>query len=276
MLCFPKAKINLGLQILRKRTDGYHDIETVMVPVPLHDALEVTQIATRTEIRMYGTDQIIPTESNLVFKAWKILAERHEIKPVVFHLIKRIPSGAGLGGGSSDAAAALVLLNNFFRLELSCELLTSYAAELGSDCALFVDPKPSLAEGRGEKLNPLDLNLSGYHIVIVQPRFLSDGSLGISTAQAYQKVQPCPDRVPLRKIIQRPMGEWNVNLKNDFESVIAAEFPEIAHCVKSLYNSGAVYAAMSGSGSACFGLFKTKNPVLMFSNRDFFIYSGKM
>ncbi len=275
MLCFPKAKINLGLQVLRKRLDGYHDIETVMVPVSLHDALEVTKTAPRTDIRMYGTDLFVPVEQNLVFKAWKLLADRHKIKPVIFHLAKSIPAGAGMGGGSSDAAATFVLLNNFFRLELSNDVLKTYAAELGSDCAFFIDSKPALAQGRGEILKSIELDLSNYAIAIVKPLKMSDGQTGISTPVAYSLVKPDVARIPVSEVISLPVSEWRNRLINDFEKPILQKYPEIVGIISKLYNAGAVYAAMSGSGSACFGLFETKNPTLNFS-RDFFVHIAKM
>jgi len=275
MLCFPKAKINLGLQVLRKRPDGYHDLETVMVPVALHDALEITETASRTDIRMYGTDFLIPVEQNLVYKAWKLMADRHRIRPVIFHLAKSIPSGAGLGGGSSDAAAALVLLNNFFRIGLSADLLRSYAAELGSDCAFFIDSKPALAQGRGEILNSVNIDLSAYTIVIVKPLKMHDGLSGVSTPVAYSLVKPDAARIPLNDILSMPVAEWRNNLVNDFEKPILEKYPEIAEIIGKLYAGGAVYAAMSGSGSACYGLFTTKNPALSFS-RDFFVHVSQM
>ncbi len=275
MLCFPKAKINLGLQVLRKRPDGYHDIETVMVPVPLHDALEVTETASRTDIRMYGTDFLIPVEQNLVYKAWTLMADRHGIKPVLFHLAKKIPSGAGMGGGSSDASAALVLLNNFFRLDLSTDVLKSYAAELGSDCAFFIESKPALAQGRGELLKNIELDLSAYTIAIVKPLKMHDGLSGVSTPVAYSLVKPDAERASLNDMISRPVNEWRHNLINDFEKPIAQKYPEINYIIQQLYEAGAVYAAMSGSGSACFGLFESKNPALNFS-RDFFVHVAQM
>jgi len=274
MLCFPKAKINLGLQVLRKRHDGYHDLETVMVPVTLHDSLEVTETAARTDIRMYGTDLYVPVEQNLVFKAWQILADRHKIKPVIFHLAKRIPAGAGMGGGSSDAAAALVLLNNFFRLELPTDVLKTYATDLGSDCAFFIDSKPALSRGRGEILTDIELDLSAYTIAIVKPLRMSDGQTGVSTPVAYSLVNPDAERVPVNEVISLPVNKWRKKLINDFEKPISERYPEIAEIIAKLYNAGAVYAAMSGSGSACFGLFETKNPALDFS-RDFFVHIAK-
>lgn len=275
MLCFPKAKINLGLQVLRKRPDGYHDIETVMVPVSLHDSLEVTETAPRTDIRMYGTDLFVPVEQNLVYKAWKLLADRHKIKPVVFHLAKCIPAGAGMGGGSSDAAAALVLLNNFFRLELPNDVLKNHAAEIGSDCAFFIDSKPALAKGRGEILKTIELDLSAYTIAIVKPLKLSDGQTGVSTPVAYSLVKPDAERIPVSEVISLPVSDWRNKLINDFEKPISERYPEIAEIIAKLYSAGAVYAAMSGSGSACYGLFETKNPALDFS-RDFFVHIAKI
>jgi len=271
MLCFPRAKINLGLHVLAKRNDGYHDIETVMMPVALHDSLEVTETTLRTEIRMYGASHFIPTEDNLVYKAWKLMADNHGIKPVCFHLVKAIPSGAGLGGGSSDGATALVLLNNFFRLELPAQLLKEYAAQLGSDCALFIDSKPALAKGRGEVLTDVNIDLSACSVAIVQPRRLSDGQSGVSTSFAYSLIKPDASRTPLSELIKFPVRQWRGMLVNDFEKPVAEQYPEIKSIIDSLYDAGAVYASLSGSGSACFGLFETKNPALSFS-RDFFVH----
>jgi 4-diphosphocytidyl-2-C-methyl-D-erythritol kinase len=270
MLCFPKAKINLGLYVLNKRSDGFHNIETIMLPIQLHDSLEVSTISSKTEIIMYGANINIPLEKNLIYKAWKLLTERHSIEPVLFHLVKQIPSEAGLGGGSSDAAGALILLNNFFNLKLSNDLLKRYASEIGSDCAFFIESKPALAQGRGEILRNINVDLSKYTIVVVKPNKLSDNNKGVSTAHAFSLVEPVFGRTPLIDIISCPIRTWRSKLFNDFEKPIINKYPQIGEIINHLYESGAIYASLSGSGSACFGIFETKNPALNLG-QDFYV-----
>ncbi len=271
MLCFPQAKINLGLHVLRRRPDGYHDIETVMIPVPLHDALEVKEAAHTTEIRIFGSEIAIPLEQNLVYKAWKRLSDVYGISPVLFHLVKQIPSGAGLGGGSSDAAAALSLLNSYFSIGLSDDELRIHAAELGSDCPFFIDATPSIASGRGEILERTSIRLDELTLVIVFPKKLSDGSSGMATSIAYGLVQPADNRPSIEKIVQGPVTQWRTNLINDFQAPVVQRYPEIGQIIHRLYEGGAVYASLSGSGSACYGLFQKKNPDLKF-DRDCSIF----
>ena len=260
MIVFPLAKINLGLHVLNKRSDGFHNIETIMYSVSLFDALEVVDISKKTEIIIFGNSkQEIPTEENLIYKAWKLLFDKHGIKPVTFNLVKHVPAQAGLGGGSSNAAFALVLLNDFFNLNLPKDVLKKYAAEIGSDCSFFIEPKASLVQGRGEILSPIDLDLSNYYIAIVKPNKLFDGSGGISTKEAYSIVKPNNDRISLIDIVKKPIEEWKKELVNDFQKPIQNIYKQIEDVINQLYSDGAIYAAMSGSGSACFGLFDKKN-----------------
>ncbi|NLL28911.1 MAG: 4-(cytidine 5'-diphospho)-2-C-methyl-D-erythritol kinase [Bacteroidales bacterium] len=276
MITFPLAKINLGLHVLNKRSDGFHNIETIMYPISLFDALEIVDISKKTEIIIFGNSkQEIPTEKNLIYKAWKLLFDKHGIKPVIFNLVKHIPAQAGLGGGSSNAAFALVLLNDFFKLNLSKDVLKKYAAEIGSDCPFFIEPKASLVQGRGEKLSPIDLDLSNYYIAIVKPNKLFDGSGGISTKEAYSIVKPSNDRISLIDIVKKPIEEWKNELVNDFQKPIQNIHKQIEDVINQLYRDGAIYAAMSGSGSACFGLFDKKNINLNF-DKNYFLHISRL
>ena len=245
MLLFPNAKINLGLHVIRKRPDGYHDIETLFYPVPgLCDVLELVH-ADRFGMHCYNAE--IAGE-NLCEKAWRLLAARYDIPPVAIHLYKKIPMGAGLGGGSSDAAFTLTGLNTMFGLNLSQDELAGLAAQLGSDCAFFVYNRPMLARGRGEILAPFDLSLKHTLRIYPQPVF-------VSTREAYAGITPHEPAMPLETVLKRPVEEWKDLLVNDFEETVFARHPELATAKKSLYYNGAVYAAMSGSGSALFALY---------------------
>ena len=250
MICFPNAKINLGLHILSKRTDGYHNIETVFYPVNLCDALEIVPapegktVFTQTGIPVSGTP-----EDNLVMKAYCLLKKDFDIPKITIYLRKKIPFGAGLGGGSSDAAFMIKLLNNYADLKLSLEQMETYAAQIGADCPFFIQNKPVFAEGIGNIFSPLTVSLQNYHLVVVKP------SVSVSTKEAYAQVKPQKPVAPLREIISLPVGEWKNNLINDFEPGVFALYPEIAEIKQRLYAEGALYASMSGSGSAVFGIF---------------------
>ncbi|PKP02463.1 MAG: 4-(cytidine 5'-diphospho)-2-C-methyl-D-erythritol kinase [Bacteroidetes bacterium HGW-Bacteroidetes-6] len=274
MIAFAPAKINLGLHILSKREDGFHNIETLMVPIPWYDVLELLPATGKTKIIMHCSVEKIETERNLVFKAWQLLNKHHNIAPVCFHLLKAIPSGAGLGGGSSDAVTALKMLNRFFNLNLPNNQLHRYASELGSDCPFFVETRPSIARGKGEILTPFDIDLSRLTLLVAKHRNLSDGRQGISTAQAYSSIVPNKNRKNISELASLPIEKWVSHLQNDFQPVIEKQFPEIRTLITSFYNAGAKYAAMSGSGSACFGIFDKKNPDLQLSSRDFQVFSS--
>ena len=260
MLLFPNCKINLGLNITRKREDGYHDIETVFYPVGLKDALE----GIKSEVNnsegsglVFSSSglQVTGDESdNLCVKAYHLLKKDFpELSSLQLHLHKAIPMGAGLGGGSADGAFALLLLNQMFYLNLSQEQLVQYALQLGSDCPFFIFNKPCYATGRGEFLTEIALDLSAYQFVIINP------NIYISTALAFFKIKPGQPHTSLKEIIQLPVQQWKELLVNDFEKTMTGSHPGIAVIKQELYNKGAIYASMTGSGSTVFGLFEKGN-----------------
>lgn len=253
MISFPNAKINLGLNVVEKRTDGYHNLETVFYPIPIKDALEVSAASNKTiECELHIAEPIAGCEAkdNLVVKAYNLLKNDYRQLPGIdVYLLKRIPMGAGLGGGSSDASFMIKLLNEQFRLGISIDKMERYAALLGADCALFIQNKPAYATGIGDILNPISLSLKGYHIIIVKP------DVFISTAAAYSMITPQKPVLHLTDIIHAPIGTWKDTMINDFEKGITLQFPEIGKIKNKLYDYGAVYASMSGSGSSVYGLF---------------------
>lgn len=254
MITFPNVKINLGLSITEKRPDGYHNLETVFYPVALEDALEVrTSSAPASDrkftLHQHGIEIAGKPEDNLVAKAYQLLDGEFNLPPVDIHLFKHIPSGAGLGGGSSDAAFMLKLLNEHFHLNLSDNQLETYAAMLGADCAFFIRNKPTFAEGIGNIFSPIELSLSGYGIMIVKP------DIFVSTREAFSNIHPKRPEHPIKEVIQRPVSEWKETLINDFEASVFPLHPAIEAIKQEFYNQGAAYASMSGSGSSVFGLF---------------------
>ena len=276
MICYPNVKINLGLKVLRKRPDGYHDLETLFVPYPgISDCLEVitgedySHTLAGLRERYASLTQAISEDGKLMItlarregidwdplkdltaKAYALLSAHYDLPPMKIYLEKRSPVGAGLGGGSSDAAFALRMMARLAGLSLSDTELAAYAARLGSDCAFFVYNTPMLGTGRGEILEPFPINLEGYRIEVVIPEGIS-----VSTADAYRGIVPREPEVPLREVLRQPVSAWKQTLGNDFEETVFAKYPALAGVKEQLYRQGAVYAAMSGSGSACFGLFK--------------------
>lgn len=252
MIVFPNIKINLGLSITEKRPDGYHNLETVFYPVALEDALEIRTLPEaekKITLHQYGMEIAGNPEDNLVAKAYSLLDKEFHLHPVEIHLYKHIPSGAGLGGGSSDAAFMLKLLNEQFHLNLSEERLEIYAATLGADCAFFIKNKPVYAEGIGNIFSPIELSLSGYQIMIVKP------DVFVSTREAFANIHPHHPEHPVKEVIRRPVAEWKDTLINDFEASVFPQHPVIGEIKQELYNQGAIYASMSGSGSSVFGLF---------------------
>jgi 4-diphosphocytidyl-2-C-methyl-D-erythritol kinase len=251
MVNFPNAKINLGLYITNKRSDGYHDIVSCFYPINWEEPLEIIPssefLFTSSGIPVPGT-----TDTNLVVKAYELIKKNHKIAPVAIHLHKVLPMGAGLGGGSSDAASALMLLNQLFKLNLTTEILLEYSSQLGSDCAFFILNEPCVARGRGELLHPIQLSLKGYFLLLIHP------GIHISTQAAYQGVRPRPLEIPIEQIIEQDISKWKDSLINQFEEHLFIEVPALKTIKEKLYAMGAVYASMSGSGSAMFGLFKTK------------------
>ena len=259
MITFPNAKINLGLDIVEKRPDGYHNLETVFYPIPLCDILEITP-ATEPDapdytFKMYNAVFEGNDADNLVIKAYKALAADHKLPKVDISLYKHIPTGAGLGGGSADAAFALKMLNEIAGLGLTALQLRSYASRIGADCAFFIDNIPAYATGIGDILTPTQCSISGYHLVLVKP------DIHVSTKDAYSLVTPQKPQEPLTDIAARPINEWKGAMKNDFEKSIFAKHPTMAKVKEQLYAMGAMYASMSGSGSSFFGIFNEEQDI---------------
>ena len=253
MITFPNAKINLGLNIVEKRPDGYHNLETIFYPIPLQDALEITpweggerkyKLA-QSGIQIAGDD-----ENNLVVKAYKLLDSLYNLPPIEINLLKHIPSGAGVGGGSADAAFMLCMLNQHFQLNIPNEQLEVYAAQLGADCAFFVENKPTFAEGIGNIFSPIELSLKGYKLLLVKP------DIFVSTRDAFAQIKPKRPSISLKEVAKMPIEAWKTYMVNDFEESVFPQFPAIADIKAKLYDMGAIYASMSGSGSSVFALFK--------------------
>ena len=249
MLDFANAKINLGLNVLYKRADGFHELESVFYPVNIFDSLEILD-AKELKFSVYGIDIPGDANDNLCIKAFKLLQAEHNIDNVHIHLLKNIPFGAGLGGGSSDAAVVLKMLNKKFDLNLSIEQLENYAAQLGSDCAFFIKNSAQLASGRGEILKPVDLDLSKKSFLLIKPNF------GISTKEAFSGLSPKLSNQDLVEVLKSPVESWRGVVKNDFELSLFPKFPVLEKIKNDLYHFGAKYASMSGSGSTMFGIFE--------------------
>jgi 4-diphosphocytidyl-2C-methyl-D-erythritol kinase len=250
MIAFPNCKINLGLNILQKREDGFHDLETSFIPVAWYDALEILPFEGKTKLTVTGISAG-KAEKNLCLKAFYLLKKKYPLLPEVqMHLHKAIPLGAGLGGGSSDAAFTLQLLNKKFNLTIPEKEIFEYALELGSDCPFFLLNQPSLATGRGERLEKINISLSDYKIALINPR------IHISTAEAFRHITPTIPARKISEIIMQPIETWKHELCNDFEKYVFEKYPEVKKIKEDLYKSGALYAAMSGSGSTMFGIFK--------------------
>lgn len=259
MIVFPCAKINLGLNIVSKREDGYHNLETVFYPIPLYDALEIKYMDekfpsdTACDLKVTGNAVDCDEQKNLVVKAYHILAADYQLQRIHTHLYKHIPSQAGLGGGSSDAAFMIRLLDERFRLNIGNPEMERYAARLGADCAFFIEAEPAYAEGIGDVLMPADGpdgNLHGYYLCVVKP------DVAVSTKEAYSAITPKKPAKSCRDIVRQPIETWKEELVNDFEGPIFKMHPELEAIKQKLYDQGAVYASMSGSGSALYGIFK--------------------
>ncbi len=254
MITRPNCKINLGLHVTGKRPDGYHNIETVFLPVhTLCDELEIIPSDSFSFVQQ-GIPVDCPPEQNICVKAYNLLLENfpHKVQPVAMRLVKNVPFGAGLGGGSADAAFVLKMLNSMMNLNLSTADLQHYASRIGADCPFFIQNTPAYATGIGDQLQPVDVNLDGYHIVIEKP----DDS--VSTREAYAGLLlQNKQRPDLRQVMQMPVEQWRQILVNDFEQSIFPSHPAIAALKQNMYQRGAVYASMTGSGAAVFGIFKT-------------------
>ncbi len=269
MICFPNAKINLGLNIVSKRPDGYHNIETIFYPIPVKDALEVVN----AEVFSFNQTGILidaPIEKNLVVKALNVLKnKKYEIPELEVHLLKAIPFGAGLGGGSADAAFMLKLVNDYAKLGLSLDELETIAASIGADCPFFIQNKPVFATGIGNIFEPVELSLDSYYLCLVKP------DVAVSTPEAYSMVTPKYPDVSLKEIIKKPVSTWKDWMLNDFEESVFPKYPIIKEIKETLYKQGAVYASMSGSGSSVFGLFEKETDLKhLFTNC--FVWEGSM
>lgn len=253
MIVFPNAKINIGLNVVEKRPDGFHNIETVFFPTGFSDILEIN--ISRKDFAFTNTGIIIEqgtADNNLCYKAYNLLKQNHSINPVNIHLHKQIPIGAGLGGGSSDGSFTLQAINNLQNLNIDQSILIEYAKNLGSDCPFFILNKPLFASGTGNIFESIHISLKGFYLVIVNP------GLHINTAKAYSQIKPVKPKQSLKKLIEKPVENWKNTIFNDFEPIIFNDFPQIEKIKQTLYSAGAAYASMSGSGSSVFGLYKDK------------------
>jgi 4-diphosphocytidyl-2C-methyl-D-erythritol kinase len=271
MKTFANAKINIGLNVVEKRPDGYHNIETIFYPIGLHDVLEINETAncssdyvfTQSGINIEGEP-----EKNLIIKALRLLKNDFELPPVEISIEKNIPAGAGLGGGSSDAAFTLKMLNEIFQLKLNNEKLENYAVKLGADCPVFIQNKAVLAAGTGNIFSPINLSLKNYYLLLVKP------DVYVSTPAAYSQITPCKPAKSIIEIINQPLKCWKDLLVNDFEKSVFVQFPVIEQIKNQIYNSGAIYASMSGSGSAVYGIFQEAPPLPDFP--DCFVWMEKL
>ncbi|MDU0370436.1 4-(cytidine 5'-diphospho)-2-C-methyl-D-erythritol kinase [Hymenobacter endophyticus] len=273
MLVFPNAKLNLGLYITSQRPDGFRNLESVFVPLPWTDALEVLPAFMGTETSLTLTGIPIPGElaTNLCLRAYELLKADFDLPPVQLHLHKVVPIGAGLGGGSGDAAFALRALNDLFVLGLTPAALEGYARRLGSDCAFFIRNKPVLAYERGDVFEDVTLDLTGVACKVVYP------GLHISTAEAYSRVQPRTPRHELRTAISQPLETWRDTISNDFEEALMPQYPVLGEIKAQLYAAGAAYASLSGSGSAVYGLFPgQETPPKLELAQEYQVWDGRL
>ena len=261
MISFPNAKLNLGLSILSKRPDGFHNLETIFYPVPIRDVLEIVP-SEFTGINLSGLKIAGNTEDNLVLRAYQLLKKKYPVvSGLEIYLHKAIPTGAGMGGGSSDAAGMIQLMNGYFDLQIPEEDLKSYASQLGSDCPFFMQSAPCFAQSRGEIIEPVNLDLSGFSILLIHPE------IQIDTAWAYSRVKPSHPSYNLKEAILQPTENWAHLIHNDFEMPVFEKYPKLRKIKEELYTAGALYAAMTGSGSTIFGIFnKSEIPVIIFDN----------
>jgi len=271
MLTYPNAKINLGLNVVEKRPDGYHNIETIFYPIGLSDVLQVEISETCSDYSFSSSGIQIDgdPEDNLIVKAYHLLRSGYQFPPIDISLIKQIPFGAGLGGGSSDAAFMLKTLNEMFQLKITPGRLEKIAAKLGADCPVFIKNKPIFATGIGNIFTPIKLSLKGYFLLLVKP------DIHVSTPVAYSMIEPQKPEISLSELIHKPISEWKDVIKNDFEESVFAKYPEIEKIKNQLYDAGASYASMSGSGSSVYGIFESipqKTDVF----KDYFVAGGEL
>jgi 4-diphosphocytidyl-2-C-methyl-D-erythritol kinase len=272
MIYFSPAKINLGLQILERREDGFHNLRSLMYPIPICDIIEIHQRPGQdTPIRFSqsGISLAESLELNLCMKAWKLMAAELTLPPVAVHLHKQIPAGAGLGGGSSNASTILTGLNTLAKSPASHENLSEMAGQLGSDCPFFLQNNPMMMEGRGEILSRINITLNSFYLVLLFPE------IHISTAEAYAAVSPHMPDIHLRQLIKAPVNQWRGNVLNDFEKSAFEKYPRLKSLKHSLYKAGALYASMSGSGSSLYGIFE-KQALLPEEIRKYVIWEGML
>ena len=255
MIVYPNAKINIGLNVVEKRPDGYHNLETVFYPIGLQDILEIQELDTDVpdcgyRLKLTGSLLDGSPEDNLVVRAFKLLKREFDLPPVSIGLYKHIPTGAGLGGGSADAAFTVKTLNDRFKLGLTTQQMEDYCAQLGADCPFFIQNKPVFATGIGNVFHPIELNLKYKQLVLVKP------DVFVSTKDAYAKVNVRHPEKQLPELLSQPIETWKDTVVNDFETSVFSKYPEIAAIKDKLYDMGAVYASMSGSGSSVFGIFE--------------------
>lgn len=270
MICFPNAKINLGLNVISKRPDGFHNIESIFIPIQLTDALEVVEAK---ECTLYVSGKAIAgnTNDNLCYKAYMLLKNDFKLPPVSIYLHKVIPMGAGLGGGSADAAFLLTLLNKKYELNLGDEILKKYALQLGSDCAFFIENKPAFVEGRGEILSGCNVNLSGYKIVLIHP------GIHVNTKEAYVMIKPQKPPNSLSECCKQEIKTWKDTIVNDFEKPVFAMHPLLEKIKNDMYSLGAIYASMSGSGSSIYGIFDAHVKIEKDNfSADYFFWRGRI
>ncbi|OFY64232.1 MAG: 4-(cytidine 5'-diphospho)-2-C-methyl-D-erythritol kinase [Bacteroidetes bacterium RBG_13_43_22] len=270
MISFPRAKINLGLRVLEKRPDGFHEIETIFYPIALSDALEFVVSSGKAagdELVITGINIKTRPEKNLVTRAVKRLRTGYPVPPLKIHLHKAIPAGAGLGGGSSDAACMIRSMTKCFRFSITDDELKAIALELGSDCPFFLNPVPSIGTGRGEILKPINPALEGFYIMLLNPGFL------ISTKEAYHNCIPARREADLEELVAHPLSAWKKLIVNDFEDFVFKVYPMVGDLKRALYKAGAVYCSMTGSGSTVYGIFAEK-PEISGKLKDYLIYEG--
>jgi 4-diphosphocytidyl-2-C-methyl-D-erythritol kinase len=269
MILFPKAKINLGLFITERRADGYHNIESVLYPIGLSDILEIQEKrASDPFFESTGIKTDVSYRENLCYKAYELIRKQYDIPPVAFHLHKIIPLGSGLGGGSSDGACTLKALNTLFDLSIPRGKLMEMAMQLGSDCPFFIDNRPAYVREKGNKIEHTALPLKGKYLAVVVP------PIHVSTAEAYRLITPSPRSTPLKQLLaDHPPEEWHQVISNDFEPVLLPRLPKLQTIKDQLYQNGALYAALSGSGSSMFGIFDQK-PGMINLFPDCFVWEG--
>lgn len=255
MIAFANAKINIGLHILEKLPSGYHNIETLMVPIKWHDVLEIVK-SDKFELHISGKPVDAHAKDNLITKAVRLIENEYKISPVKIYLHKILPMGAGIGGGSSDAAFTIILLNKIFELQLSDEEMMKIASRLGSDCPFFIKNKPCIASGTGVVLEEYDINFDDYKLIIINPK------IHISTAEAYASVTPDNNRQSLKDLLKKPIEQWRDLIVNDFQKTLFVKYPLLKQIETELYSQGAIYASMTGSGSVMYGIFeKSAKPI---------------